>query len=91
MFKIVTVCGNGIGSSLMLKMKVEEIAKTHNVDASVESIDAGAARGKEADLFVTAHEFSDSLPEGANVAYIRSYVNKTKIEEDIKTALLSLR
>jgi len=29
MIKIVTVCGNGIGSSLLLRMKVEAIAKEY--------------------------------------------------------------
>ena len=27
MIKVVTVCGNGIGSSLMLKLKIEELAR----------------------------------------------------------------
>ena len=27
MLNIITVCGNGIGSSLMLKMKIEEICE----------------------------------------------------------------
>lgn len=31
MLKIITVCGNGIGSSLMLKMKIEEICAENNI------------------------------------------------------------
>ena len=39
MISILTVCGNGIGSSLMLKMKIEEICAENGIDAQVESID----------------------------------------------------
>lgn len=57
MINIVTVCGNGIGSSLLLKMKVEAICKEMGIEANVESCDSNAAVGKGADLFVTVKEF----------------------------------
>ena len=66
MISILTVCGNGIGSSLMLKMKIEEICAENNIEAQVESIDFNAAQGRKADL-----------------AIVRSYINKKKIKEDI--------
>ena len=53
MISILTVCGNGIGSSLMLKMKIEEICAENNIDATVESIDFNAAQGMNPDLIVT--------------------------------------
>ena len=36
MISILTVCGNGIGSSLMLKMKIEEICAENNIEAQEE-------------------------------------------------------
>lgn len=42
MIKVVTVCGNGIGSSLMLKLKLEEIAKENQIEIDAESIDSNA-------------------------------------------------
>ena len=47
MISILTVCGNGIGSSLMLKMKIEEICAENNIEAQVESIDFNAAQGRK--------------------------------------------
>lgn len=44
MIKVVTVCGNGIGSSLMLKLKLEEIAKENQIEIDAESIDSNAAK-----------------------------------------------
>ncbi len=81
--KIYTVCGNGIGSSLLCKMKVEQIAQEQGIDAEVESVDSNAAVGKDADLFITVKEFVNIFKDNQKVAIIRSYTNKKKIEEDI--------
>ena len=35
MVRIQTVCGFGCGSSLFLKMKVEEVLKEHNLEAEI--------------------------------------------------------
>ena len=78
--KILTVCGNGIGSSLMLAMKIEEICNEEGIRAEVESCDFNSAQGKPADLIVTVKELAQQF-EGRKVAVIRSYVNKKKIKE----------
>lgn len=90
MLKVITVCGNGIGSSLMLKMKVEELAKENGIAIDAESIDSNAAVGKQADLFVTVKEFADIFEKNQKVAITRSYMNKKKIKEDVLPALLEL-
>ena len=75
MISILTVCGNGIGSSLMLKMKIEEICAENNIEAQVESIDFNAAQGRKADLIVTVKELAEQF-EGKEVATVRRYINK---------------
>jgi len=80
--KILTVCGNGIGSSLMLAMKIEEICKEEGIEADVSSSDFNSVAGKGADLIVTVKQLEDQLT-GYNVAEIRSYTNKKKIKEDV--------
>ena len=88
--KVLTVCGNGIGSSLMLAMKVQEICAEEGIDADVESCDFNSAQGRPADLIITVKELAQQF-EGRNVAVIRSYVNKKKIKEDVLDALLALK
>lgn len=61
MISVLTVCGNGIGSSLMLKMKIEEICAENGIDAQVESIDFNAAQGRKADLIVTVKSWLNNL------------------------------
>ncbi len=90
MIKIVTVCGNGIGSSLMLKMKIEKLAAANNIPVDVESSDSNAAVGKDADLFVTVKEFQHIFKPNQKYAITRSYVNNKQIEEDVLPTLVEL-
>lgn len=84
--KIITVCGNGIGSSLMLAMKIKELCQEQSIDVDVESCDVSAAVGKECDLFVTVKELAVHFkPEKTLI--VRSYINKKKIKEDIMEEL----
>lgn len=83
MIKIVTVCGNGIGSSLLLRLKVEAIAKDLGIEVEVESCDSNAAVGKGADLYVTVKEFKDIFPVETKVCIVKSYTNRKKIEADL--------
>lgn len=87
--KILTVCGNGIGSSLMLAMKIQEICDEEGIKAQVESTDFNSAQGKSADLIVTIKELADQF-ENRETAIIRSYTNKKKIREDVLDKIKSL-
>lgn len=84
MLRILTVCGNGIGSSLMLAMKIEEICKEDGMnDISVESADFNSALSKDTDIIVTVKEIASQFPDNKNVIVTRSYTNKKKIKEDV--------
>ena len=88
MLNIITVCGNGIGSSLMLKMKIEEICEENGIAAQVESLDFNAAQGHPCDLIITVKELAYQF-EGKKVGIVRSYINKKKIKEDVLELLQS--
>ena len=84
MLKILTVCGNGIGSSLMLAMKIEELCKEEGInDIAVKSADFNSALSKDVDIIVTVKEIASQFPENKNVIITRSYTNKKKIKEDV--------
>jgi PTS system ascorbate-specific IIB component len=83
------VCGNGIGSSIMAKMKIDEICEDYEIEVDVESTDFSSAQGKPCDLIVTIKELADQF-EGKRIAVIRSYTNKRKIKEDILENLLEI-
>lgn len=89
MVKILTVCGNGIGSSLMCAMKVEEICQEEGINASVSSCDFNSVTGKDVDLIITIKELADQITT-IKTAPIRSYTNKKKIKEDVLEIIQSL-
>ncbi len=53
MLVIRTVCGNGIGSSLMAANNVKKICDELGIKADVASVDFANAVGEKADLYVT--------------------------------------
>ena len=82
---IITVCGNGIGSSLMLAGKVQEICDEEGIAADVESLDLTGASSSNPDHFITVKELAPELH--GNIVIVRSYVNKKKIREDALEAI----
>ena len=79
MLVIRTVCGNGIGSSLMAANNVKKICEELGIKADVASVDFANAVGEKADLYVTIKELANQFPAHCHVAIIRSYVHKAKI------------
>ena len=55
--RIQTVCGFGCGSSLFLKMKIEEILKENKLDAEVFCGDVGTCTSTPCDVIFTSEEF----------------------------------
>lgn len=41
--KILVACGNGMGTSFLLKTKIENVLRTHNIKAMVETASMGDA------------------------------------------------
>lgn len=61
MIKIITVCGMGLGSGLLLRMSVERVLKRHGIkdaDLEIEVADIGTAQRPDVDIFVTTPEFA---------------------------------
>lgn len=82
--KIVTVCGMGFGTSLMLLMDIQEIAKKHGYEVEGEAVDLGSAKGKACDLMVTSSEIASELDEeSVEVVSINNLLDKEEIEDKV--------
>lgn len=81
--KIVTVCGCGLGSSLMAKTSIEKIMKEFGVMASIEASDAGTAKGYPSDLIVTTTMLKPRVGEvpGTPVVAVKSFMNVDELRE----------
>ncbi|WP_018930422.1 PTS sugar transporter subunit IIB [Gracilibacillus lacisalsi] len=82
--KILAVCGMGFGSSMMLKMTVEQVLKDLNQVADVETADFSTAAGLQADLIVTNTEFAKQLDDGSKpVIAINNIADGQEVKEKL--------
>ena len=89
MLKVLTVCINGMGSSLILKMTVEKAFKELGIDAEVEHLDAANFKGHKADVVITTPSLAKNIgqPEGVTVITTKNFTDVNQIKEKIKEAL----
>lgn len=85
--KVLTVCGVGMGSSLMLRMTVEEVLKRMGIAAKVEATDVSSARGMEADVIIGqgmhTEEFEGRAPV---VVAITNFMDKDGLQQQLTEA-----
>ena len=58
--KIVTACGSGLGSSLMVSMKISDILKKLHVEAEVSHCDLSSVLFSDADVYVLSRDIAES-------------------------------
>lgn len=89
---IVTVCGMGFGTSLILKMAVDDILAKNGIIANVEACDLGSIKGKVADLVISTSELKSEL-EGLNfnVVFVKNAIDKKDIEDKLLEAIKNFK
>lgn len=86
---ILTVCGNGLGTSLFLKNTLEQVLDQWGWGRfiTVEATDTVSARGKtkDADLILTSGEIARTLGEvGIPLRVIENFTSKTEIDSALR-------
>lgn len=81
--KVLTVCGMGFGTSLMLLMTVQEIGRKHGVKVEGEAVDLGSYKGKPCDLIVASSEIAKQIQSDKPVVGISNLLDKAAIEQSI--------
>lgn len=90
MVKILMVCGNGCGSSLICQITVEAVLKEMGVQAQVDHSDMLSASSKSADILIAGINFKphfDSFKLFPNKIYLNSLINKQEIREKLQPVL----
>ncbi|WP_068496130.1 PTS sugar transporter subunit IIB [Paenibacillus kribbensis] len=64
MKKILVVCGNGLGSSLILEMNVKRALGELGLEAEVSHTDLGSSKSEHADLYMGAEDIVGQLDDG---------------------------
>jgi len=91
--KITLVCGNGLGTSLMMEMSIKNIVKDLGVAAEVDHVDLGSAKGTSSDIFVGTSDIAEQLVAqqvGGKIVSLQNMVDKVAMKERISAALTEL-
>ncbi|ROR14545.1 PTS sugar transporter subunit IIB [Erwinia sp. JUb26] len=91
--KITVVCGNGLGTSLMMEMSIKNIVKDLGVAAEVDHVDLGSAKGTASDIFVGTSDIAEQLVAqqvGGKIVSLQNMVDKAAMKERISAALSEL-
>jgi ascorbate PTS system EIIB component len=86
--KILTVCGVGMGSSLMLRLNVEEVLDNLGVAAKVEATDVSSARSMDADVIIGQGLHTDEFEGRAPIVVtITNFMDKEGLQRRLGDAL----
>ncbi|EJG0882959.1 PTS sugar transporter subunit IIB [Vibrio parahaemolyticus] len=91
--KIMVVCGHGLGTSLMMEMSIKSIVKELNVDAAVDHIDLGSAKGTNCDIFIGTKDIAEQLEAlgvEQRIVALDNMVDKVAMKERLSLALQEL-
>lgn len=88
--KILAVCGLGQGTSLLLKMNIEDVLRDLGVEADVDYMDASAAKSEAADIIMASPQLAPLLEgHSATVIVLDSYLDKDEIKQKLSEHLES--
>ncbi|HDV6584387.1 PTS sugar transporter subunit IIB [Listeria monocytogenes] len=86
--EILTVCGMGFGTSLMLLMEIQDMVKKHGFTVGGEATDLSSAKGRKCDMIVASSEIAKELAEEeVKVVPIINILDKKEIEEKVLPAI----
>lgn len=81
--KVLAVCGFGVGTSLLLKMNIDDVFKKNGIDADVTNADITTAASCPADIIFTSNELYNQLEGKVEIPLIKidNFMNLDEIEE----------
>ena len=91
--KITVVCGNGLGTSLMMEMSIKTILKDLQVAADVDHVDLGSAKGTVSDIFVGTTDIAEQLVAqqvGGEIVALENMIDQVAMKERLSVALQKL-
>jgi PTS system ascorbate-specific IIB component len=88
--KILCVCGLGQGTSLILRMNVENVLRQLGISAEVEHTDVSSASGMAADYIITNSQLAQTLTgTSAKVIIVNNYFDANEIQTALQAHLSS--
>ena len=89
--KIITVCGHGQGSSLVMRMQLENVIADMGIHATMECTAVAEATGmvRFADIIVTTHSLAKivDIPEGIPLVTVKNLLNTQEVATKLRAAV----
>ncbi|NNU82784.1 PTS sugar transporter subunit IIB [Geobacillus sp. BMUD] len=86
--RFLCVCGLGQGTSLILRMNVEQVLAELGITADVEHTDVSTAPSMDVDFIVTNKELADSLMGvSAKIIIVNNYFDRAEIKHALESNL----
>lgn len=84
MLKFVTVCGAGVGSSMMLRLYTQQILDSEKIDGIVEASDISSVSPNDYDVIITTSDFAERLRTNNNhIIRIDNMMDKEFLKSEI--------
>ncbi len=92
MIKVLAACGNGMGSSQIIKMRIEQVLTKLNLKFKVDHSSIGEAKNqtKNYDLVLVSQQFVKDFPasnEKTKIVGLVNLLSANEIEEKVSEAL----
>lgn len=91
MLKVLAACGNGMGSSLIIKMKIEKVLKDMGLKCEVHHASVGQAKSdaKNFDLVLVSQVFIKEFANAGNAKIIGllNLLSEQEIKDKVNEAL----
>ena len=89
--KIMTLCSFGLGTSLVLKMTLDEVLDANHITAETFCSDADTALGQLYDLVVTSRELAGLFDAVSQpVVVIDNFLSVEEVQEKVMSVILDL-
>ena len=91
MLKVIAACGSGMGSSMMMKMKLEKVFKSLGIQASIMHTNAGEAKSTTSQYHmivcsdVLKDMFTSAAENGIEIVPLKNILDEKEITEKLKT------
>ena len=89
--QIYCICGMGFGTSLMLKMTIDDVLDARGIHADVAAWDLGSVKGVKGDLFVMSDDMKNNV-EGieGKIVFVKNITDEKEVEQVVMAALEEL-
>ncbi len=91
---VITICGNGLGSSLMLAQNIKKLCEEAGIEkVNVEAKDFSGAKQTNADFYVSVEEFTSQLNvDSSKIITVKNYHKKSDLKDSkLLEAIKNLR